>query len=128
MAFIILTDPQKDMLLNDAAFQSETKWGILNKSAYWSGQDGTNPPDGNTSFGHNRWRKSYNFAVAINQNPSIAENIQIVKYFLIQFKNVTCVDDSVQFNTSQVVAKLLSLSQFDAASDKWFDSQIATNL
>lgn len=124
MAFIILTDLQKDLLLNDVIFQSEVKWGILNKATYWLGQDGTAVPGGQNSASLARWAKSRHYAAIISLNPSIAENNLAVKYFLFQAKNIQCVDDQQAFTTTLTINKLLSLSSFDALSDQWFDSQI----
>lgn len=125
MAFVILTDPQKDQLQADSGFQTEVKWGILNKATYWVGLDGTSVPGGQTGSFLARWAKSRHFAALIVSNPAIAENAAAIKYFLVQAKNIQCVDDTVNpFSTSQVVAKLLALSSFDTLADQWFDNQI----
>jgi hypothetical protein len=125
MAFVTLTDPQKDILQTDPGFITETKWGVLNKATYWAGQDGTAVPGGQTPTALARWAKSRAFAAQISLNQSIAENPAIIKYFLFQAKNIACVDDQVSpFSPSQVVAKMLGLASFDALADQWFDSQI----
>jgi len=59
MAIILLTSAQKNALLTNVSFASQTKWALLDKASYWAGHNGTTPPGG-----LERWRKSlYIFGV-----------------------------------------------------------------
>lgn len=124
MARIILSNSQKENLLAHPGFIQQVKWGILNKASYWAGHDGTTPPGG-----IERWRKSKSLAKQILANPSMVENQDNVRKFLVYVKNTACVDDQiVGFNPEDTINYLLTngTDQFDVMSDTWFDAQIAT--
>lgn len=124
MAQVIMTNAQKELLKVDSSFQSEVKWGILNKAAYWMGQDGTGQV-GATAL--KRWANSRHFAALIQLNPGMAAPTdQVLNQFLIFAKTIT-VWDNVANTTAAAVAYMLANSTFDTLADNWFDSQIATN-
>lgn len=124
MARIILSNAQKENLLSHAGFIQQVKWAILNKASYWAGHDGTTPPGG-----IERWRKSKSLAKQILANPSMVENQDNVRKFLVYVKNTQCVDDTiVGFDPDDTINHLLTngTDQFDVMADTWFDAQIAT--
>lgn len=124
MALRVLTNQEKEELKNNADFREECKWGLLNKSAYWKGLDGSTVPGNNWV----RWAKSRQFGAIMAQNPSMAEDQQVVSRFLMYLKNELCVDDQVAFDPATAIAVLLSGNKFDSASDMYFDDQIATSI
>jgi hypothetical protein len=118
----ILTDAQKDQCLNDPTFQSEVKWGILNKAAYWEGQDGTAVPGGQTAANLKKWAQARALAAQLQNNPSSAENLLYVKQFLIYAKTTAVWEGSV----SATVTYMLTNSIFDSLADTWFTNMSAT--
>lgn len=124
MARIILSNAQKEILLSHAGFIQQVKWAILNKASYWAGHDGTTPPGG-----IERWRKSKSLAKQILANPSMVENQDNVRKFLVYVKNTACVDNQLPaFDPDETINYLLTngTDQFDVMADTWFDAQIAT--
>lgn len=124
MAQVIMTNAQKELLKADPSFQSEVKWGILNKVAYWMGQDGTGQVG---AVALKKWANSRAYAALIQRNPGMSSPTdQILNQFLIFAKTIT-VWDNVANTTAAAVAYMLTNSIFDTLADNWFDSQIATN-
>lgn len=124
MAQVIMTDAQKELLKADPNFQAEVKWGILNKTAYWMGQDGTGQVG---AAALKKWALSRPYAALIQRNTGMAAPTdQILNQFLIFAKTIT-VWDNVANTTAAAVAYMLTNNTFDTLADNWFDSQIATN-
>lgn len=126
MARVILTNAQRENLLTVPSFIQQVKWAILNKASYWSGHDGTNPPGG-----IERWRKAKSLAKQILANPSMVENQDNVRKFLVYVKNTLCVNDQLSpFDPDETINYLITngTDQFDVMADTWFDAQIATIL
>lgn len=124
MARIILSNSQKEILLNYAGFIQQVKWGILNKASYWAGHDGTTPPGG-----IERWRKAKSLAKQILNNPSMVENQDNCRKFLVYVKNTACVDNALPaFDPDETINYLLTggTDQFDVMADTWFDAMIVT--
>lgn len=123
MAQVILTDAQKELLKADSSFQSEVKWGILNKAAFWVGQDGTGQVG---AVALKKWANSRHLAAIIQLNPGMASPTdQILNQFLI-FVKTTPVWDNVANTTTAAVNYMLANGIFDTLSDNWFDNQIAS--
>lgn len=123
MAQVILTDAQKELLKADSNFQSEVKWGILNKVAYWMGQDGTGMVG---AVALKKWANSRHLAAIMQLNPGMAAPTdQILNQFLIFVKTIA-VWDNVANTTTAAVNYMLANSIFDTLADNWFDSQVAS--
>lgn len=124
MARITLSNAQKETLLSNAGFIQQVKWAILNKASYWAGHAGSTPPGG-----LERWRKSKSLALQILNNPSMVENQDNIRKFLVYVKNTLCVDNALPtFDLDETINYLLTggTDQFDVMADTWFDAQIAT--
>lgn len=123
MAQVIMTNAQKELLKADSAFQSEVKWGILNKVAYWMGQDGTGQAG---AAALKKWANSRHLAAIMQLNPGMAAPTdQILNQFLI-FAKTIAVWDNVANTTAAAVNYMLTNSTFDTLADNWFDSQVAS--
>jgi len=117
----VLTSDEKFILQADTRFQKLCKQSILDKSLYWTGQDGATPP-GNDRV---KWAKSRLRGQAIVRDPGQANGSTASEQFIIFLKNINLWDNAVVvFDPNVVCDYMLAQGTFDVLSDNWMDQQI----
>lgn len=122
MAYISISDEQKESLYNSERFKSLVEWAILNKARYWSQLDGSSVP-GND---HIKWAKSRTFSSNIILN-SLGSPMSegYYKLFLILLTQQVY-NNSSSFDVTTVIDYMITQGTFEAVTDGIFDEKIKT--
>jgi hypothetical protein len=125
MAQVVMTDAQKEQLVNDPNFQLQVKWSILDQAAYYRGLDGTSQVG---AAALQTWAQSRPLAAQIIGNPTIADGGVMQSYHFVETisqMGLSCWDN-VANSTTSAIAWLLANNYFgpNALAQAWFKQQV----
>jgi len=129
MAFVILTDVQKQALVGSNSFKVAAHWSIFDKASYWQGLDGANVPNNDRVL----WAKNRKLSAQMNSNPNlVVGDADISQEFVVACKNYLLWDSEVEWTGSEedfqlIISRLKNYSGtnlFDVLADSYFVSKV----
>lgn len=110
----VLTEEERDSLVNDIDFRKKCEWAISDYASYWIQHDGSNL-DAN---GRAKWRREYQFVKAIWR--SDYNDPMLAKRFVTLAKGMQFNLDNTP-TVREIVAQFVANNSFDELSSLYFD-------